>query len=661
MLLEDYSNFYLTTYQSVDALGANSELIFVFRGTDALYDMWVDLDLLINYTDTSAMNSYVAARDSCFALVKAAIEQYPATHEFSFTGHSLGGTLALDCRWLVAKDTQLFVIMQDTPSLMVFNPFVVSTPEFVDACAACEESIASPGTHPWKDALIAKTIVNINLGDWAPVLFKHQGYGTVKSWPALDPVDLVGSTLQGMTWGLYNVHDNHRITAWTHHTGVTDRPIPVDSHPYAFKVSVDDPSTLLDEGNVVALSNSKSYSNHQLAIRTNPAAVAAGNPISANLWILSSSESVQPPNQWLNTPAPRYLWQVHRLEDAPHVVYTTQDATGQVFYHIRYWLMVTEPLSNQTFYVSPEFYRGTAALGEHNDEFLLHYSSQDPRTNAAAVDQILQLTPGLQAQADPYQQIDPVAGHLIAFVVTATLNVGDADALDRALWRFVDAPGMHIMSDLLDQPNHGRRLLHETHYVQPKFVTGAYASLPHEVSSIKAGLLDITPVTRLFQIESVKYPGNFLRFNGGLGFGVFNNGTYWWNGQYHVQTYDANVPNDFKFYLGSAVNAGHTAGPLFCLGGASPSADPDGLAQNFMSGQEQAAIVQANGQSDIFCIDLNWHATHGQNNTNVTLIYILPTMHMAYPFGLESGNIPDANNANVNNVPTEAQFKIVWV
>lgn len=666
-VLHDYCDDYLTTYQSTDKIGVNSVLYFVFRGTDTLFDMWRDLNLMINYVDTSSMNAYVAARDASFLKVKAAIEANPHNHTTIFTGHSLGGMMALDCRYMIAKDTQLYVSMANTPGLMVFNPFVLSTPEFVEACQMCDEALASPGTTPWKDALMTNTVVNVNDGDWAPVLFRHQGYGLVKHWNAIDPVDLVGSVLQTMTWGVYNVHANHAITAWTQGAGVSDRPVQVHSHPYALHYNVDDPVTLLDEGNYIAMYNSKSYGNHQLAIRTNPAALAAGNPISANLWTLPDvaggtipPDPVAPPAGYDASLHKRFMWQIDRLDDAPVVLYSTQDAIGNVLYHIRYWYMVTEPIANTTFYVSPEYYR-PAGVGDYNVDYFLHYMGVDPTNpaNAAVQDQILQLSPGLiDSAASIYTQVDPVTGHQINFTVASSVSINDADQLDRALWRLVDTAGVHMMADIASAgaAPHPRRLLSATHYVVPL----NYASLPTDADATYSSLLKATPSSELFAIESVEYPGYFLKYN------VVSGSTFYQTSDSYIQLLFifeqpsdvSNLSNEFKFHRAVAT----TNSRVTSLAGGMH------IAEHCLNGPH--GMMAANGSTDIWVIDT--HFDHTQNWAYFSCMNVCSyngTLHAEFPIGNSRNIEEDANGTTlidpttlgISSVPTNAQFKIVWL
>ena len=198
-----------------------------------------------------------------------------------------------------------------------------------------------------------------------------------------------------------------------------------------------------------------------------------------------------------------------------------------------------------------------------------------------------------------------------------------------------------------------------------------YASLPTDADSTYSGILETTHTPKLFAIESVKYPGKFMKYvettdpgrtGGNISVSYSSHVATWYQHYVFVDVEDISlVGNEYKFHRefqgGYIKNLADNKYNTLQHNSAVPHA-VSSIGQA-LAGWYYQAIISANGASDEFIIDI----AHGWDYKGVIGVHkVNNSYHMYCVQYLESTLITyDSTTKAASNVPLPHKFKIVWL
>jgi len=174
----------------------------VFRGTDTIWDVFKDLNLLFNYGtgshfDSSGIQSLVS--QICNYLDSEILNTF--TENIVFISHSLGSKIALD----VMEQFKTHIYADRFKKSIMFNPFIVVDDIY-------ESALASDNDYKSK---FEGFIID---GDFASIIYKNNPIGTLTIYGNIVPENSWIDEIQTLTRQQYLNVANHNINAFTNGT-----------------------------------------------------------------------------------------------------------------------------------------------------------------------------------------------------------------------------------------------------------------------------------------------------------------------------------------------------------------------------------------------------------------------------------------------------------
>lgn len=637
------------------------EYVFCFRGTDSIVDAIKDANILLaNSIPYSVFQADVEALlDTIKGILQVNTDGTPQANfdpylKFRFTSHSYGGMVAICVYWEMFK---LNIIQQFAipPHVVNFNPAVYPVDkieEMIDFITRGKNNEQGYLQYSNANELITNYIVK---GDVVSALYPFYGIGHTFVRPnKVTEGNLLSSLSYYTNVPSLNTFENHHMDNWITAGKYDKRPGIITEIP--FPIEADGNTYDINQHSYIISSHRRvTFDGHHqpVALQSTYAEDGVTKVQAVNIYTTTTDP----------TSALKYKWNFQEQSDNTRYVVTQEtdpnDATKESrFLYPLY--EITNESTNSILYIRLQTHKYIIADDQRNYYRIILYNP-DGSATGNAVRIANDITGTNVHHENGYPIITPSATSYETVDQATTRKLGEWTLFhysheQEPISSVQDGLSAHAGGDL-------RRFFHQdlNVYVQPAFSSGNYASIPLEQSSLKNDLLS-TPQSQLFMIESMKYPGEYLRYNASGNPHYINSGDNVNGlGLYYLESYKvesttiSNATNDFRFYMDNGE-----------LGYIKSLNTPSGshIATNWHGGVGSTivhGIMTANGSSDIFCIDYECSLTTS-NSTTLGLLYIYTNKYLGLPYYLENGNRDTTNNSmNVNNVPLEAQFKIVWI
>ena len=202
-----------------------------------------------------------------------------------------------------------------------------------------------------------------------------------------------------------------------------------------------------------------------------------------------------------------------------------------------------------------------------------------------------------------------------------------------------------------------------------------YASMPADqdtTTPIRTGILKGTPATQLFVIESVEYPGYYLKYNSTGTTSWTTLHANWTAHPFNVQYTDKFIftnqnvdftDSNFQFKRDGTSTSRITSQAINeIIGGTNTSGYSDLWSLDLLHG-----IMLVEGTTNIFAIDVNFNRNPSINPKIFGLFVthldnsIIKFAITVYAEDLLWGTHIHSTNSTISNVPIQAQFKILWI
>lgn len=620
------------------------EFYFVFPGTNHQYDRIKDLNILLDvnpnfnpyYTSVQNFTNKIIQVLTDFSNANGGVgttQNIPVV----IVAHSLGAHIASRVRYNLIKHG---IGLEYGLVYEAFCPFVwkdaAYDQELTSATARqVEINVAGSGINQYT--------ANYNLycvvGDVVSLHAKTIGYGHAFYRPAKDTAGFMGSLAHFTGVAEANTPENHKIDNWVDILQGAIRPTALLDTPLTIRDVHLNVVNQIDTGNWVLSSRRSVLDNGHyvyLNLESNTSGLS-GNIHKGNTeqdadhptyrWTVTKQDHIIGYSSSTNEDEHRYiteLWKLHNVNN-----------NAEIFVYLKKDHATTYPNqgvnANRLFWLLQDAITGN-----------LYQISDDANLTGATL--------GLNGQ--PVINANSITSYRYA------KSISDATLYKTYEWSLEAEASVHRVNDWNDvaqmAPGDLRRVL--VNDSGTAYVPINYAILPTDADATYSSLLRGSPPSELFAIESVQYPGFFLKAStlGGWSADSATGSTiYTIPGYTFEQPLDvSNLSTDFRFFR-SGGNADYIASLL-----------TSSKISAAVMGSNQHAIMAANGSSDIFAIDCEFSLNYQTDSYSCMTVSTISGTHY---FGLlsGSGNIEYGNinttDYSISNVPIGSQFKIIWL